>query len=144
MRFYKLRITPNATKIASTFNEQFQPERISEHNDYEQEWIDGTKTDATLVGEQVRYPSHDVVATAHMVARKALRLADPLVGNYSVKWPIHGSNFNTRDYTSLQAILRDLELLISHTLADRFDIKQSEYGVCISPRFLPDKCLTVV
>jgi actin-related protein 8 len=58
MRFYKLRITPNATKIASTFNEQFKPERISEHNDYEEEWIDGTKTDATLVGEQVCFDGH--------------------------------------------------------------------------------------
>lgn len=129
MRFYKLRITPNATKIASTFNEQFQPERISEHNDYEQEWVDGSKTDATLVGEQVRCHDERTTAETHSRTRKALRLADPVAGNYLVKWPIYGSNFNTRDYASLQAALSDLELLISHTLSDRFDIAQSEYGV---------------
>lgn len=53
MRFYKLRVTPNATKIASTFNEQFQPEKIAEHNDYQTEWIDGTCTEEVLVGEKV-------------------------------------------------------------------------------------------
>ncbi len=53
MRFYKLRVTPNATKIASTFNEQFKPERIAEHNDYQTEWIDGTATDAVYFGDNV-------------------------------------------------------------------------------------------
>ena len=53
MRFYKLRVTPNATKIASTFNEQFKPEKISEHNDYQTEWIDGSSPDEVLVGEKV-------------------------------------------------------------------------------------------
>ena len=53
MRFYKLRVTPNATKIASTFNEQFKPERIAEHNDYQTEWIDGNTTDEVLYGEKV-------------------------------------------------------------------------------------------
>jgi len=54
MRFYKLRVTPNATKIASTFNEQFKPERIAEHNDYQTEWIDGSCPDKVLIGEKVR------------------------------------------------------------------------------------------
>ncbi len=53
MRFYKLRVTPNATKIASTFNEQFKPERIAEHNDYQTEWIDGNKTDSVYYGDNV-------------------------------------------------------------------------------------------
>lgn len=54
MRFYKLRVTPNATKIASTFNEQFKPEKIAEHNDYQTEWIDGSCGDEVLIGEKVR------------------------------------------------------------------------------------------
>jgi actin-related protein 8 len=54
MRFYKLRVTPNATKIASTFNEQFKPEKIAEHNDYQTEWIDGSCPDEVLIGEKVR------------------------------------------------------------------------------------------
>jgi actin-related protein 8 len=53
MRFYKLRVTPNATKIASTFNEQFKPEKIPEHNDYQTEWIDSSCPDEILIGEKV-------------------------------------------------------------------------------------------
>ncbi|PPQ78392.1 hypothetical protein CVT25_011615 [Psilocybe cyanescens] len=109
MRFYKLRITPNATKIASTFNEQFQPERIAEHNDYQTEWIDSSCPDKVLVGE------------------KALRIVDPVSSNYIVRWPLYGSNFNTRDYNSVQMILSDLEEIINTTLSDKFDIKPSDY-----------------
>jgi actin-related protein 8 len=53
MRFYKLRVTPNATKIASTFNEQFKPEKIAEHNDYQTEWMDGKETDQIHFGDDV-------------------------------------------------------------------------------------------
>jgi actin-related protein 8 len=53
MRFYKLRVTPHAANVASTFNEQFQPEIIAEHNDpYQLEWIkEGADV---LVGEKVQ------------------------------------------------------------------------------------------
>ena len=64
MRFYKLRVTPNATKIASTFNEQFKPEKIPEHNDYQTEWIDASCPDDILIGEKVYLQkSHPRLAT---------------------------------------------------------------------------------
>ncbi|KAJ6591498.1 hypothetical protein DFH09DRAFT_1259152 [Mycena vulgaris] len=109
MRFYKLRVTPNAANVASTFNEQFQPEIIAEHNDpYQLEWItDGADV---LVGE------------------KALRLANPQESGYAVRWPIRGSNFNTRDYgVSAQAMLADVETVIQHTLRDRLGVNPSDY-----------------
>ena len=55
MRFYKLRVTPNATSIASTFNEQFKPEIIPEQNDpFWVDWIDESLADgAYLVGDKV-------------------------------------------------------------------------------------------
>lgn len=55
MRFYKLRVTPNATNIASTFNEQFKPEIISEYNDpFLVDWIhDLSSDDAFLIGDKV-------------------------------------------------------------------------------------------
>ena len=53
MRFYKLRVTPNAASIASTFNEQFQPEKIPEANDpFRVDWI-RDDTESYLVGDQV-------------------------------------------------------------------------------------------
>ncbi|KAF9561207.1 actin-related protein [Agrocybe pediades] len=120
MRFYKLRVTPNATKIASTFNEQFKPEKIAEHNDYQTEWIDGSATDETLIGE------------------KALRIIDPVASSYMVRWPIHGSNFNTRDYSSLQMILSDLEAIIEETLSERLNISRSEYKDFAVMLVIPD------
>lgn len=55
MRFYKLRVTPNATNIASTFNERFKPEVIPELNDpFGIEWIHESLPDDTyLVGDKV-------------------------------------------------------------------------------------------
>ena len=57
MRFYKLRVTPNAATIASTFNEQFKPEIITtDPNSIE--WIDENCPDKVVVGENVgAYPS---------------------------------------------------------------------------------------
>jgi len=60
---------------------------------------------------------------------QALRLVDPVTSNYLVKWPIYGSNFNTRDYNSIQMLLSDLEALISITLLERFNIQSSEFKV---------------
>lgn len=58
MRFYKLRVTPNAANIASTFNEQFQPETIPEANDpYRVDWI-RDDTEPYLVGDQVCPSAH--------------------------------------------------------------------------------------
>ncbi|KAF8966323.1 actin-related protein [Flammula alnicola] len=83
MRFYKLRVTPNATKIASTFNEQFKPERIAEHNDYQTEWIDESCPDEVVIGE------------------KALRIVDPITSNYMRSRSANSTTLN--DKFSLQA-----------------------------------------
>ena len=64
----------------------------------------------------------------HSIAQ-VLRLVDPVTSNYLVKWPIYGSNFNTRDYDSIQMLLSDLEALISSTLLENFNIQPSEFKV---------------
>ncbi|KAG1788244.1 uncharacterized protein HD556DRAFT_1434112 [Suillus plorans] len=111
MRFYKLRVTCNAAKVASTFNEQFKPEIIPEANDpFLVDWIQDPLEDSeVLVGEQ------------------ALRLSDPQLLNYSVKWPIHGKNFNTRDYPSHQMILDDIETIIGTILSEKFNVRRPDY-----------------
>ena len=54
MRFYKLRVTPNAASIASEFNEQFKPESMTESNDLSRiDWIrELVDTQDFLVGEK--------------------------------------------------------------------------------------------
>lgn len=60
MRFYKLRVTANAARIASTFNEQFKPEIIQDYNDpFRVDWITEPKEDDEyFVGDKVLEPSN--------------------------------------------------------------------------------------
>ncbi|KAJ3721126.1 actin-related protein [Lentinula raphanica] len=121
MRFYKLRITPNAANIASTFNESFRPEIIAELNDpFRVDWINSSTNEDVLVGD------------------KALRLADAKSSNFQVRWPIYGSNFNTRDYSSLQVLLNDIETLLRHTLQERFAIEPRDYSNFSVVLIIPD------
>ncbi|KAL0577906.1 phosphatidylinositol kinase-related protein kinase tor1, partial [Marasmius crinis-equi] len=120
MRFYKLRVTPNASNIATTFNEQFKPEYIQEHNDpYRVDWIHGGE-EKVLVGE------------------KALRIADPQASNYVVRWPIHGPSFNTRDYSSKQMVLNDIESILRDTLKERLQIEPGDYNKYSVVLVIPD------
>jgi actin-related protein 8 len=53
MRFYKLRVTTNASNIATTFNAQFKPETIPEANDpFRVDWLDSASNEY-IVGEKV-------------------------------------------------------------------------------------------
>ena len=53
MRFYKLRVTQNASSIASTFNESFKPEILPAATDpYSVDWITES-TEDVIVGEKV-------------------------------------------------------------------------------------------
>ena len=55
MRFYKLRMTPDAAMKATGFNEQLKPELIPEQNDpFRVEWIYDIATEPFYVGEKVR------------------------------------------------------------------------------------------
>lgn len=46
-----------------------------------------------------------------------------------VRWPIYASNFNTRDYTSVQETLGDLELLIRDSLQNKLNISVTHIKV---------------
>jgi actin-related protein 8 len=129
MRFYKLRVTPNAAEIASTFNSQFKPETIAEYNDpYRVDWTEQTSSEESYIGDKVKRLLQLYFFTLTH-PHQALNLADPQKSGYMIKNPIYGNNFNTRDYHSVQMVLSDIELLIQETLKERFDIVPSEYKV---------------
>jgi hypothetical protein len=55
MRFYKLRVTPDAATKAATFNEQLKPELIPEQTDRVcMDWIHNIAAEPYYVGEKVR------------------------------------------------------------------------------------------
>ena len=61
MRFYKLRMTPDAAIKATGFNEQLKPELIPEQNDpFRVEWIYDIATEPFYVGEKVRLATPNV------------------------------------------------------------------------------------
>ncbi|KAG6886231.1 hypothetical protein C0993_010793 [Termitomyces sp. T159_Od127] len=110
MKFYKLRVTQNATTIASTFNEQFKPEIIAEYNDpLRVEWTEKISNEDVYFGD------------------KALRLADPRKAGYTLRYPIYAANYNLRDYHSVQVVLSDLELIIRTTLKEKLQVDQKDY-----------------
>ncbi|KZT27931.1 actin-like ATPase domain-containing protein [Neolentinus lepideus HHB14362 ss-1] len=105
MKFYKLRVTPNATSIASTFNEQFKPESLPEDAFARKHFITDPPEDAFL----------------------ALRLAEPTGMGYIQRWPIYGGQFNSRDYHSQQAILDDIETILRTVLRENLSISSKSY-----------------
>ena len=64
---------------------------------------------------------------------KALRLSDPQAQGYVLRWPIYGGNFNTRDYSTNQEILSDIETIIGDTLLEKLNIKARQYKVGTPP-----------
>ncbi|KAF8519013.1 hypothetical protein BU17DRAFT_76035 [Hysterangium stoloniferum] len=106
MVFYKLQIIPNATEICTSFNEQVQHEIIADHNDPSRiEWIEGNSTN------------------------DALRLADAHTMNYTIRWPFHGSRFNSAAYAQVgaQALLNDVETIWRSVLREMVKIKPENY-----------------
>ncbi|KAI0272353.1 hypothetical protein BC834DRAFT_856390 [Gloeopeniophorella convolvens] len=122
MRFYKLRVTPDAAMKAATFNEQLQPELIAEQNDpFRVEWIQGEATEPYYVGE------------------KALRLADPEKQGFVVRWPFMNGRFNTRDYASNAMAIDDVETILETNLLESLGIQRRGYKdfsvVLVTPDF---------
>ena len=138
MNFYKLPVNHNAADQASSFNTRFVPEVISDQTDpYRVRWItDGSQGDV-LIGEKVCLNSY--VHTPHwsllaffktFSSLQVRRLSDPQKLGYSIKWPIFGGNFNTRDYSSIPAVLNDLEHIWTETLEKNCNIPRKTFKVC--------------
>ncbi|KAF8268785.1 actin-related protein [Lactarius quietus] len=121
MRFYKLRMTPDAAIKAAAFNEQLKPELIPEQNDpFRVDWI------------------YDIATEPYYVGEKALRLADPEKQGYIVRWPLMGSKFNARDYPSTAMIIDDIETILETSLEGSFGINRREYKDYSAVLVIPD------
>ncbi|KAF8603889.1 actin-like ATPase domain-containing protein [Ceratobasidium sp. AG-I] len=114
MKFYKLQVLPNASSDATRFNTNYKPTTIADHNDpYRVEWL-GT-------------PAKPVTTEEYFIGEKALTFADPAASSFTVKWPMRGTSFNTRDYDSAQAIISDIETIWSEALLQELEISRSQY-----------------
>ncbi len=53
MRFYKLKVKGNAAQVATSFNEQFQPESVEDDRKHRRNWILKKPDEDVLVGKRV-------------------------------------------------------------------------------------------
>lgn len=60
---------------------------------------------------------------------KVSKISDPVNMGYAIKYPIYSNSFNTRDYSSLQAILNDLEVIWKTTLQEKLNIEEKALKV---------------
>ena len=54
MRFYKLRVVANASRIAANFNERLEAESVADNDSQREDWIYKPPDEDVLVGEKVR------------------------------------------------------------------------------------------
>lgn len=53
MRFYKLKVVGNASRIASNFNERLEGEPVADNDSRRIDWIYEVPEDDVLIGEKV-------------------------------------------------------------------------------------------
>jgi actin-related protein 8 len=49
--------------------------------------------------------------------------------NYAIRWPIYGSHFNTRDYSSFQMVFNDIEAILRYALKEALEIEPASFKV---------------
>ncbi|RKP39084.1 hypothetical protein BJ085DRAFT_18217 [Dimargaris cristalligena] len=115
----KRRPVNNALTMVTNFNEKAQPELISDHNDpYKVEWTD--------VKRQEPYYT-DTPATAA-----------PCRSEYVMRWPIQRGQFNWRDYTSMHAVLGDLETIWADAIEHELGIPRAQFHRWSAVLVIPD------
>ncbi|KAH8116481.1 actin-like ATPase domain-containing protein [Phellopilus nigrolimitatus] len=117
MRFYKLRVVPNASRVATTFNEQMKGEE-------------------TINPEIVM---QDVPEDEILVGKRVFELSDPAhLDGYAVRWPIYAGRFNTRDYASHQNMLSDLEEIWRTVIRDTLKVEPKSFKEYSIVLVIPD------
>ncbi|EJD07297.1 actin-like ATPase domain-containing protein [Fomitiporia mediterranea MF3/22] len=113
MRFYKLRVVSNASKVALTFNGQLEGEESPNPDP----------------------PARSPPAQDVLVGEKVFDLPnDEYSIGYAVRWPIYAGRFNSRDYKSHQSVLGDIEEIWRTVLVERLGIDPktfTEYSVVL-------------
>lgn len=121
MATLKRKPMPNAPSHVHNFNSNAEPHVIPDHNDpHSIEWTavdDGTRN------------------TFYAAETKTLPNAD---GRFALRYPLRHGTFNRADYTSIHAVLDDLNAIWTHVLRENLHIERSMFGKCAVLLVLPD------
>ncbi|CAN6634774.1 actin-like protein Arp8p [Trichomonascus vanleenenianus] len=111
MRFYKRRILPSSSNMATNFNARTVPEEIPDHNDpYRVEW-----TDVSDGGKR------------YYTGTQAVHIPPNSSPKYTLKWPIQNGCLNEYDYESPQQVLGDISLILVDALEEQLSITFRQY-----------------
>ncbi|KAI9256290.1 hypothetical protein EDC94DRAFT_523256 [Helicostylum pulchrum] len=110
MKNAKRRAVPNAEAQVIGFNTTAFKETILDHNDpYKVEWTETTSNAEYFVGE------------------KALNLPISKDCPYRILYPWKYGTFNSEDYTSLNAVLSDLEAIWTESIINELQVEKSDF-----------------
>ncbi|KAJ1975657.1 actin-like protein arp8 [Dimargaris verticillata] len=127
----KRRPVSNADYLVTSFNRKARPETISDHNDpYRVEWTDTTGRPDHFVGiHALRIPTIRSTAVQPSAPHDS---SDTLTAagakDYALRWPIQHGEFNTLDYSSLNAVLGDLATIWTESIETELQIPRQEFG----------------
>ncbi|KAM3578630.1 Actin-like protein arp8 [Umbelopsis sp. WA50703] len=123
MKIAKRRAVPNANAQVISYNSQAVQEIIPDHNDpYKVEW-----TDADHEGRP-----------EYFIGEKALNL--PLNSNpgYRLLHPMKYGELNTHDYSSIQQVIGDLQVIWTESIRSELDIEDKDFRNYNAILVIPD------
>ncbi|KAJ1975822.1 actin-like protein arp8 [Dimargaris xerosporica] len=127
----KRRPVSNADYLVTSFNRKATPEIISDHNDpYRVEWTDTANRPDHFVGNHaLRIPTIRSTAAPPVVTQDSQDTLSPASSkDYALRWPIQHGEFNTLDYTSLNAVLGDLATIWTESIETELQIPRQEFN----------------
>ncbi|KAL8287535.1 hypothetical protein RQP46_003393 [Phenoliferia psychrophenolica] len=123
MRVFKLRGQGNGNSQAAAYNASVVPEPTPDYNDpSEVTWTD------------VKGPD----AKPYYVGHEALAIPDAEQMGYTIRRPYDRGVFNTKDYTSQQELLGDIERIWLTTLEEELEITKEELKDYSAILIIPD------
>ncbi|KAL0093135.1 hypothetical protein F4703DRAFT_1902984 [Phycomyces blakesleeanus] len=123
MKSAKRRAVPNAEGQVVGFNTQAYQELIPDHNDpYKVEWTE----------------INPAKKPDHFVGEKALNLPIAENSDYKLFYPWKHGTFNNQDYTSLQAVMGDLQTIWTDTINTELEIEGKQFEEYNAVLVIPD------
>ncbi|OBZ83100.1 putative actin-related protein 8 [Choanephora cucurbitarum] len=121
MKNAKRRVVPNAESQVIGFNATGYKETVLDHNDpYKVEWTDLSSRTDYFVGE------------------KALNVPMAKDTPYYIRYPWKYGTLNNQDYSSMQAVLNDLEIIWTESIVDLLEIDKAAMKHCCAVLVVPD------
>lgn len=137
MKMAKRRAVPNANAQVISYNSQAVQEIIPDHNDpYKVEWTDGDQEGKPeyYIGEKVCKLSKFFPKLGHIdinILLQALNLPLNTNPDYRLLYPMKYGEVNTHDYSSIQQVVGDLQVIWTDSIKSELEIEDKDFRVSL-------------